>query len=92
MRAASSPSMRVTTSSSSATDAFGEPRWIVRSSRSRNFSRSCSRASSAATIRRNSRTSACSKPLRDVVNAADATALGEEGSGRVNEMAIGRKA
>ena len=92
MRAASSPSIRVTTSSSSAIDGLATCRAaIVRSSRSRNFSRSCRRASSAATIRRNSRTSACSKPLRDVVNAADATALGDDGSGRVNEMAIGRE-
>jgi hypothetical protein len=30
--------------------------------------------------------------LREVVNAADATALGDDGSGRVNEMAIARKA
>ena len=43
--------------SSSATDALGVLRCAMRSSRSRNFSRSCKRASSAATMRRNSRTS-----------------------------------
>ena len=43
-------------------------------------------------MRRNSRTSPCSKPLRDVGNDADATELGDEGSGRENEMAIDLKA
>ena len=92
MRAASSPSIRVTSSSSSAIDDGEVLRCDVRSSRSRNLSRSCRRASSAATMRRNSRTSVCSKPFREVGNDADATALGDDGSGRVNEMAIGRKA
>ena len=64
----------------------------VRSSRSRNFSRSCRRASSAATMRRKSRTSPCSNPLRDVANVAVETADGDDGSGRENDMAIDRQA
>jgi hypothetical protein len=43
-------------------------------------------------MRRNSRTSDVSKPLRAVVNDADATELGDEGSGREKEMAIERPA
>ena len=60
----------------------------ARSSRSRKRSRSCSRASSAATMRRKSRTSCWSNPRRAVPNAASATAAGEDGSGREKEMAI----
>ena len=61
--------------------------WAARSSRSRKRSRSCSRASSAATMRRKSRTSCWSKPRRAVPNAASATAAGDDGSGREKEMA-----
>ena len=39
-------------------------------------------------MRRKSRTSCWSKPRRDVPKAASATAAGEEGSGRENEIAI----
>ena len=69
----------------------GPEAWAARSSRSRKRSRSCSRASSAATMRRKSRTSCWSKPRRAVPNAASATAAGEDGSGRENEMAIAAK-
>ena len=87
-RAASSPRSVVTVSSSRRPGADMPRVCIVRSSFSRKRSRSCKRASSAATIRRKSRTSPWSKPRRFVGNAAEPTAAGEDGSGREKEIAM----
>ena len=90
MRVASSPKRPATTSSSSSVNDGGGVCSSKRSSFSSNVSRSCSRANSAATMRRNSRTSSLSKPLRDVVKVAVETCAGDDGSGRAIDSAIGR--
>ena len=89
MWAASSPSRRVAVSSSMPwPSADAGAACDARSSRSKKRSRSCRRDSSAATMRRKSRTSCWSNPRRDVPNDASATAAGDDGSGRENEMAM----
>ena len=87
MRAVSSPSISVIASSSRSAGMNGEPSGRLATSRSRNRSRSWRRDNSAATIRRKSRTSVGSNPRRLVGNEAPATAAGDDGSGRENEIA-----
>ena len=89
--AASSPSNVVTVSSSSRPGPDMPRVCMDRSSLSRNRSRSCRRASSAATMRRKSRTSPWSYPRRATGNDAAPTADGDEGSGREKEIAIARQ-
>ncbi|CAB4553702.1 unannotated protein [freshwater metagenome] len=91
MRAVSSPSRAATVSSFSSTGAPDPTRWAFSNSPSRKMVRSVRRESSAATIRRKSRTSFWSKPRREEGKVAPATAVGEEGSGRENEIAIAQR-
>ena len=87
-RAVSSPSKLVIVSSSSAVISTARGTRAAMISRSRNRSRSCERASSAATMRRKSRTSDGSNPRREVPKCADETAAGDDGSGWENETAM----